>query len=172
MLDYLGLLIKHFSYIALNNKKLTCVYIFWTRIFSPLLAPSYHSSPFGWIKTLGVTWALPRGSLRAPPYLLLHNMKKGNLLCFKWEIERVQRIHKEKMAIIAAATNVKRISACYRRLHPSKTLKEQRLETDFRRHNTFLVERMTQIHELWNMLCIPALLVIHSGNMIHAFGQT
>lgn len=147
MHGYLGLFMKN----SLSDPKLTCFFIYWTRKFPPLLAPPYHSSLSGWIKTLGITWALPRRSLRASPCLLLYNMlslKKGNLLCFKREIERVQRIHKEKMAIIAAATNMKRISACYRRARPSKSLREQILETDVQRHNAFLLGRMAQIHEL------------------------
>ena len=73
--------------------------------------------------------------------------KKGNLLCFQWEIERFQRIHREKIANATAQTKVKRASPRSRdRLH--KSAKDKQLEADVKLQNAFLLAKMAHVHQL------------------------
>lgn len=76
------------------------------------------------------------------------NNRKGNLLCFQWEVERSQRSHREKMAAVTPQTNNKPSPAQGRKRRSGlrRSAKEHLADIDVKRQNAFLVEKMAHIY--------------------------
>lgn len=76
------------------------------------------------------------------------NSRKGNLICFQWEIERFQKSHREKMDSVVPVMNTKPDPKRQQnRATTSRgSVREKLAESDIKRQNAFLVEQMAHIY--------------------------